>query len=376
MLSRRTARWLLALADPGGAPGRPVRPGLRAADLARLAPVADWHGVLPAVVTNLKQLVARHGPCSIVAAARDASALEAALVQAARRLEQRVGLSMLLRTQESQILDALARRGTPAVAIKGADFADRVYPHPGLRTFVDVDLLVPVAAMDEAASALHELGYRQVSTPARRHAKAYGQTTWQKDSQIAGNVELHWDVVNSPALRPHVSVVFEDLQFESSPSRSEDCPRVSPSSQLLIASAHAATSHMFDRLQGLWDIALLARSRTRQFDEGWLRDAAKRTGAEYSISSALTITERVLGERACGELRRRLRLSPPGLWLRAILSRDVLLGLRAPCGSARKQLFREMLKRCGTGRHSAGAFPPAAGTAWSPGSIRPANAVR
>ncbi len=54
---------------------------------------------------------------------------------------------------------ALERAGVPCLLIKGADLAYHVYPVPGLRQMLDVDLLVPPRQLEACAWALRPLGF-------------------------------------------------------------------------------------------------------------------------------------------------------------------------------------------------------------------------
>ena len=45
--------------------------------------------------------------------------------------------------RRDRALSALADAGQSAIVLKGADWAFRVYPDPGMRPMVDIDLLAP-----------------------------------------------------------------------------------------------------------------------------------------------------------------------------------------------------------------------------------------
>jgi hypothetical protein len=145
---------------------------------------------------------------------------------------------MVLRRQLRDVANAFAARRIPALVLKGAEFADRLYPRPDLRPFGDIDLLVPSDAVERAAAALVESGYAETPTP-MKHAAGYAERTYRLQgpgaptphaghaaqaipaaqgtpaapglAANAGAVELHWNLVNSPTLRRGLSVAFEDL---------------------------------------------------------------------------------------------------------------------------------------------------------------------
>jgi hypothetical protein len=350
--------WLLALSDPAG-----LRPGeagpraalpdgrLRATAFATLCGLADRHGVLPSFLANLKRVTAEGGPDRIVqsagAAAADATAR--AMADAERRLVRQTGLAMLLRDQAAELVAALAESGVPALVLKGTDFADRLYPRPGLRLFRDVDILISESARARTDLCLERLGY-QATAASLKYASGYGQCGWRRpeappaDRMAGGTVEIHWDLVNSPSLRRAVSVPLEALQVER-PASPGGLSRLSPASMLLAAAVHGATSHAFDRLQVLYDVTQAARGAAGPLDEAWLAEAAKRTGAAFALGVALALAGEVVAEPQCGELLARLRLPrSTGLW-KPVLTRGVVLRAHSPWDGLRRQAFRELLKR-------------------------------
>jgi len=349
--------WLLALCDPTGPRASLPDGRLRAAPFATLCDLADRHGVLPSFLANLKQATAEGGPDRIVpsagAAAADATAR--ALANAERRLVRQTGLAMLLRSQAAELVAALAESGVPALVFKGTDFADRLYPRPGLRLFRDVDILISESARAQTDLCLERLGYRATAA-SLKYASGYGQCGWRRPEappavrMAGGMVEIHWDLVNSPSLRRAVSVPLEALQVErpSPPHTGRmagGLPRLSPASMLLAAAVHGATSHAFDRLQVLYDVTQAARGAAGPLDEAWLAEAAKRTGAAFALEVALALAGEVVAEPQCGELLARLRLPRSTCLWKPVLTRGVVLRAHSPRDGLRRQAFRELLKR-------------------------------
>jgi hypothetical protein len=399
-VSARQRSWLLALADPAGPraslPSSPLRP----ADLPILFDLADRHGVLPALIANLKQAMAAGNPQRVLkgpeesaagmtansgkanpschserseesrratgtglAVHRDSSpppagaqndkvpkasgngltpSAAALLAPADKQLAQRTGLTMLLRRQAAEILAAMARTGAAVLVLKGPEFADRLYPRPTLRTFSDIDLLIPDSSSAAADRVMRDLGY-QPQEAAMKYDSGYGEQAWRRAGQPGGTVEIHWNLVNSPSLRRAVSVKYEDLQVEDGIAPATRRPTAA--AILLIAGVHGAASHGFDRLQILCDVAQSVRGAAGPIDEPWLAEAAGRTGAALALATALRLAEDVLEEPRCGELRLRLRLPEPPWLSKLALTRAVVLRAHAPMDSLRRQAFREMLKR-------------------------------
>jgi hypothetical protein len=325
---------LLALADPVGrdVPG-PVAP-LRGGPMRRLLDLADRHGVLPAVVSNIHRLAERG---QVLWDGDDQA--QALWKTVPDLLLQRTGLSLALRQQAREIIQAFCQAALPVVVLKGSDFADRLYPHPSLRTFTDVDLLIPQPVLAASRPVMSCLGYRPIVV-AMKYEAGYGEEVWYRPQRAAGHVEVHTDLVNSPSLRRGLSVSFEDLQL----TPAEPHPRPSVASTILIAAVHGAASHSFDRLQLLVDLMQAVRQASLGMDEVWLKDAIARTGSARAVATGLWLAYKLLGEIRCRELAQRLDLSKPTWRCRLALSRGVILRGHAWRDSFRRQLFRSMLK--------------------------------
>jgi hypothetical protein len=336
--------WLLALSDPLGPPEVLPTSRLSVPDLEQLCDLGARHGVLPAVIANVKRVAARQGPDRFLAAGASPAdeALAGAMTAAGPRLLQGAALSLLLRRQACEVTAALLRESVPATVIKGPEFADRLYSSPSLRQFTDVDVLVPQALTPQAHRVMEGLGYRPCQTRMKR-STGYGELAWRR-RDAEGAVEVHWDLVNSPSLRSAVSVQYDDLRW--TPADGASCAaRLSGESLLLIAAVHGAASHGFDRLQVLYDVAQAARGAAGPLDDAWLAEAARRTGAAFALATALRLCETVLGERRCGQLLERLALRAPGRLGALLLSRRAILSAHARRDSLRRQAFRELLKR-------------------------------
>jgi hypothetical protein len=290
-------------------------------DLAALIEHADRHSVLPAVLRNL----------------RTGGADAEGLGPARRRLLDRTALTLKLRSQLAEILPAMAAEGVVPIVLKGPVFAERLYGEPALRPFTDLDLLVDRPAWTAAERAMRSLGYRPRHQAGRKHVEAYGEETYRRDDDAtAGAVELHWNLVNSPSLRAGLSVTYDDLGGAAGPS---------PAALLLIAAVHGAAGHQFDRLGLLWDVALAVRGAAGSIDADALGALLRRTGAARAMRMALHLADVVLGERSARALSRQVRLGPPNLIERALITPSVVLDTNGRLAVARRLGFRQRLKR-------------------------------
>lgn len=321
--------WLPVLADPTG-----IRHPLPAAvfdatALPVLIETAGRHGVLPAVIRNLKML--QREDSGIICGDDLAKVLE----RGEGLLLQYVANSMHLRRQSDEIIAAMRNEGLPGMVFKGPQFADRLYPAAAMRTFTDIDLLVSESTLPQAEAILVQLGYRQQAVP-MKYADGYGETAWTRSTRSAGTVELHWNLVNSPTIRRRVDVRYEDLEISEG--------EASADSLLLIAVVHAAASHSFDRLGPLIDILQAVRGAAGELDEIWLKQSLAKTGASFCMATALSLTGTLLREPLCGELLERLGLTGFGLWP-VVLPPSLVVSRKSRLAAIRRKLYREGLKR-------------------------------
>jgi hypothetical protein len=334
MWLNQTHSLLLALADPRGpakgialAPPKPLK-------LRQLLELADRHGVLAIVMENLKRMTGR-----TTGAWNSFQPDPSAWEWAQQQLRRRAGMSLVLRGQAQELVGRLLETGLPVIILKGCDFADRLYPHPSLRPFTDVDLLVPEQVVPETRQVFRALGYEPVPVP-MKHQTGYGEESWRHPNVPGGMVEIHWNLVNSPSLRRALSVTYEDLQLEARDGQ----PRPSAASLLLIAAVHGVASHGIDRLQPLGDVVQSVRGAAGVLDETWLAQAVHRTGTERALATMLALAHKIYGEPEYLSLMKRLGIERQAWPGNLLLTRGVVLRAHAPRDSFRRQLLREFLK--------------------------------
>lgn len=326
MRARLFHAWLLTLSDPDGQRELPLQPPT-SGQWPALFERADYHGVLPAMIANIRR----------VAMAKEDHA------GARARLIGRAALSLAIRGQIRGIAGEFKAAGIPVAILKGADFADRLYPDPSLRPFTDLDLLVPESVVADAEKAMSRLGYVPCEA-SMKYSRGYGERSWVRPDRHEGTVEIHWNLVNSPTIRRGVGVSWDDLAFETGPREGDGISRPTAPARLLIAAVHAAASHGFDRLQPLYDVCLASRACASEGDICWLSETARRTGAVLPLAAALALCRRLFDEPACVQVQTAMRLPPRGAWS-VLLTPGVVLRGHSRLDSFKRQLFRELLKR-------------------------------
>lgn len=333
--------WLCALCDPAGPRDDGPTQRLSPADLRPLRLLADRHNVLPAVAANLRKLLAAGRADGLIAMDNGtpaSAAIGSFLADAAPRLAQHAAVAMYLRRQASLLLQAMRERGVPATILRGVNFADRLYPQPTLRPFVDIDLLVEPQRWQDAVDVMTDQGY-QPHDPPMKYPDGYGEQAWRRSDDVGCVVELHSNVVNSPTIRRALSLSLSDLRFEGE--------ALTPASMLLAATVHAAASHVFEKLQHLCDIAQLARGVAGPIDVDWLVPAARKAGATLSLAMGLDLAARTLGCAEAEALLERLGLRWPRRTCRCLITPRIVVRSQTHgryFRAWRHKIIRQMLK--------------------------------
>ncbi|MGE4545241.1 MAG: nucleotidyltransferase family protein [Pedobacter sp.] len=322
----------LALCDPESiGPSSNCRFSTQDLIPAELCRKATFHGVHGLLLANLQN------PAWQDSASREwYEAMQKELTPIVRADRAR---GLALRAQGERILQVLRASNIPVQLIKGADFADHLYPRPELRSFTDIDLLVRPEDFQSAQDLLLEWGCQQHHTGTLKHAATYGETAFT--SKVAGmqlRVELHWNLVNSPALQKAMSVTLNDLLDEHGTLRHEG--------RLLLAAIHAGTGHQFDRLKFLLDLRQIFRRLSKQSNLPWLSERITRTGCRQVMATACWLVENLFQCNDARQSRLHLGIKHPALLWRWILSPGLVLRAHQPniADALRKNLYRQHLK--------------------------------
>jgi hypothetical protein len=150
--------------------------------------------------------------------------------------------------------------GGPPLLLKGPALAERFYPDRGLRTYVDLDLLVPRDKLEAASRALVAHGYETLEEFRPGYAERYGHDIHVRrrlpDRTL--DVELHWRIGDDPI---GVSLSHERLAPDAQIVQIGGAPIAvpAPPAHLLLLAVHLLSDRK-KRLCWINDIALLAAS--------------------------------------------------------------------------------------------------------------------
>lgn len=180
------------------------------------------------------------------------------------RLEQafyhNTARNLQLAAQLQLLLARLHAAGVPAIPLKGADLARRLYGNEALRQSGDLDVLVPAGRRATAEAEITALGYRTRRTP---HGWVQQQNS-RHDSFFRPEhgilLELHWNLTSAhQAVALDTAAIWartQDDHFDGAP-----CRRLADADLALFLCLHGSKHH-WSHLRWLADVALLTQQRT------------------------------------------------------------------------------------------------------------------
>ena len=265
--------------------------------MLRRAVRADGHVAVPEVgpVIGLVEAARAHRVQGYVARALEGSDHADPGQLAVLRRDQAMAAALHARALDSLggISELFAARGISWLAMKGPVLTGVLYDGPGMRSYGDLDLLVGPRDLGGALRALEDAG-GVPSLSSWRHAL----------EQLAGElpvllpnglvVDLHWDLVNSSALRRDLRVASERL-FDRSRTvviGAAEVRTMDAVDTLLHLCLHAVISGG-NRLIWLKDIQLAAAAVGDAWDEVAAR--AEAWGVGLMAAVMLTRAQQVLG---------------------------------------------------------------------------------
>jgi hypothetical protein len=236
----------------------------------------------------------------------------------------RIGRQNLVLTAESLRLAALLERaGIRFLFVKGVTLGALVYGSVGLKMGWDIDLLVPLPALEAAAAVLEAAGYR-LDLPSgprareglaqfHRHAK---ESVW-KSADGSLTVELHTALSDNPALLPQVGPDSPQRAVEVAKGRF--LPTLSTDELFAYLAVHGASSAWF-RLKWIADVAaLLAEAPPAEIERLYRRSIE--LGAGRASAQALLLCQRLFGTPVPPALAAELRSDRTNRWLLAVALR-------------------------------------------------------
>ncbi|HEX8240750.1 MAG TPA: nucleotidyltransferase family protein [Allosphingosinicella sp.] len=299
-------RW-----PPSPARDKAVLAAAARADWALVARIAERHRVEGLVWNALRQSGA---PVPAEAGERLRSAAD------------RIARQNLALTAESLRLSALLERARVRhLFVKGVSLGALAYGSIGLKMGWDIDLLVPIEALDSAAEALEGAGYRLLLPKGPRGRERLGlwHRHWKESVWSAGRgeriVELHTRLNDNPMLLPGVGPDSSSRPVEVAKGRI--LATLGSDELFAYLCTHGASSAWF-RLKWIADVGALLGACTPEEIERLYR-RSQELGAGRAAAQALLLCERLLATPVSPALAAELRSDRINRWLAAIAMRKL-----------------------------------------------------
>jgi hypothetical protein len=324
-LAAATADCLRRLSDPELDPAYGL-PSLDAEQAARLVHAARVHGTLGSVVRQGRE--------------RDPDVpLATALKSASEIVFVTVGRTMRLRHWGGRISAALGEAGVSHAVVKGAGFAERLYPIQSDRSYSDVDVVIRPDDVARASEVVAALGFVSNDIP-DRSAEDHCEFKWVLEGPVPVSVELQTNLVHSMRLRQRLRLDLDAI-LEAGDGDPQDATALA-----FVAAAHASVGHQFERLNVLVDVMQAARERGGPIDAERLKRTAQRTGTLRAVAASFDLAGRTFEDAASAALSRQMmgRRQLESL----LVSPGVVLKAQSETGrnvAWRRRLFRTLVYR-------------------------------
>jgi len=201
----------------------------------------------------------------------------------------------------TRITRTLKERRIPLLVLKGAHLARAVYPAPGLREMIDLDLLVPRRELLNAFDAIAALGYYpnpQDNKGAQERLRSHHHLIGLRKG-AHHMVELHWHL-EVPVRWPIEEFWQRAVPFEQD---GESTLALCPEDLLLHLCHHLSYQHRFSfGLRPLVDVALVVERFGRELNWRAFNDRAVRLGWQRGVVLTLRIARELLAAEIPAEL--------------------------------------------------------------------------
>jgi len=179
------------------------------------------------------------------------------------------------------------------VPFKGPLLAEQVYGDIALRSFTDLDLMIPESEYTRAEELLESLGYSNELrlTPAQNAAfLKSGNHHHFGNKETGTSIELHWRISSSLfSLQPDLSGAWNRAVVTI--ILGKKVPSFSPEDTLLMLCEHG-TRHQWSQLSWIYDVAGIVK--TKKIDLPCLIEQSKRRGNARPLLLGLLLASDLL----------------------------------------------------------------------------------
>jgi hypothetical protein len=188
-----------------------------------------------------------------------------------------------------RVLEALQLQSLQVIVLKGAFLAESIYQHPAERLMTDIDLLVPLDRLGQAAEVLESLGYRahsqlslQEIISIRKDFPPFMQPGWL-------DIDLHWTLTD-PASPYQADLTgiwqrAQPVQIVGTPVLGLGCEDL-----VLHLCIHNLLHSLRGGLRGIYDLAAVIEHYRMQIDWQILSLRARNWGIERTLFILLDLS--------------------------------------------------------------------------------------
>jgi len=262
-------------------------------DWKYLLSLAEFHGITPLISYNLNSNgISRKIP-------------QPYLEKLNKIYNNTLFQNVILSVELAKVLSVFSQYGIPVIPLKGTVLAELLYGNPGLRTMVDIDILVRSEELARASSLLIEMGYQQFTEDYSQPHPFHG-APYRKEGIFPLFLELHWDLDDERLLSISKQEIWHHAQILKLPWGS--IMVLSPEDTLLYMSIQL--SKQATQVRTLCDIAELLKKYAGVLDWGYIIETAHSWQIETMVYYALKRAQGILGAPVPASL---VRLKP-SLW--------------------------------------------------------------
>jgi hypothetical protein len=190
------------------------------------------------------------------------------------------------RQQIKELKEILDPEGIPFILLKGASAMLRLYPQPGLRTFVDLDILIPSNIVFRFKQTMTKAGYKPLSarnSPEDEELQKFDSHLDPicKDGSLM--IESHLNILGA---KGHRLAALPEI-WEEKEETNSDGIRVSHlnKEQFIVHTLLHSSRHLTDEgfTEIKWLVDLLYSIKAWKIDWSKVRDVARKWGVEKEI---------------------------------------------------------------------------------------------
>lgn len=293
-------RWAFA-----GGPADAILAGARHVDWDRFAAVARRHRVEGLVWYSLDGL-----------GVEMPDAIADRLSTTARAIAEH---GLRATAESARLFGAFDRAGIAILFFKGLTLGKLAYPSPFMKMSWDVDLLVPLARITDAADLLEEMGYGlAMPDPGRRSALAAWHERRKESMWVNADkgihLELHGRLTENPRLLAPIGIGSPRQQVEVAPG--VILPTLARDELFAYLAVHGAASG-WHRLKWLADFSALLHGLDED-EIARLHAVSQALGAGRAAGQALLLASRLFDISIGEALEHRLSADRATRWLVSI----------------------------------------------------------